>query len=170
MNITNKQISAMIADYIAKGYGEKVKRRAWKGQYIRGHAPWNNPEDCYHRWLEIINEKEVVFSRLTSFEALYEAVAALKIDGIGVLTIYDTATMIGCPINVYPEVIYLHAGTADGAKALGILGQTATKEQFVEVCDAFDKLEPIQIEDFLCIYKKQLAGETDVAPRGCCGC
>lgn len=33
---------------------------------------------------------------------------------------------------------------------------------------AFEKLEPIQIEDFLCIYKDQLAGKTQKSPTGCC--
>lgn len=168
MNITDKQISNLIADYIAKGCGEKVMKREWKGQYIRGHAPWNNTKDCYHEWLRIINDCMASLSNYTSFAELLNAVEGLKIEGIGNLTIYDTATMIGCPIGVYPEVVYLHAGTADGAKALGINGATATKEQFVEVCDAFEKLEPIQIEDFLCIYKNQLAGKTDAKPQGCC--
>lgn len=170
MNITSRQISAMIADYIAKGYGKKVKERTWKGQYIHGHAPWNNAEDCYHKWLRIINDYIVELSNLTTFTELYNTLETLKIDGIGDLTIYDTATMIGCPNGVYPEVVYLHAGTANGAKALGINGVTATKEQFVDICDAFEKLEPIQIEDFLCIYKKQLAGKTDAVPQSCCSC
>lgn len=168
MNTTKKQISFLIADYIAKGFGEKVVQREWKGQYIRGHAPWNNTKDCYHEWLRIINDCVANLSNYTTFVELHNAIETLKIDGIGDLTIYDTATMIGCPIGVYPEVVYLHAGTADGAKALGINGATATKEQFVEVCDAFEKLEPIQIEDFLCIYKDQLAGKTQKSPTGCC--
>lgn len=170
MKVTALQIEEWISEYLSKGYGDKVLKREWRGGYIRGHAPWNNTEDCYHKWLELINQKLDNLNEIKDFEALYNEILALKISGIGTLTIYDTATMIGCPNGVYPQQIYLHAGAAEGADALGIEGETATKEQFVAACDAFEKLEPIQIEDFLCIYKRQLKGETTKSPQGygCC--
>lgn len=170
MKLSNKQIERWIEEYLAKGYGETVKGRTWKGQYIRGHAPWNNEEDCYHKWLNTIEIAQSNLLNKTSFQALYDAVKALQLKGIGNLTIYDTATMLGCPNRIFPEAVYLYAGAAIGASALGIEGEIVEKSVFVKRFSAFDLLEPIQIEDFLCIYKKQLQGKTTESPQGCCGC
>lgn len=170
MKLSNKQIERWIEEYLAKGYGETVKGRTWKGQYIRGHAPWNNEEDCYHKWLETIETTQAELLNETSFKALYDAVKTLQLKGIGDLTIYDTATMLGCPNGIFPEAVYLHAGAAIGASALGIEGELVEKSVFVKRFSAFDLLEPIQIEDFLCIYKEQLQGKTTESPQGCCGC
>lgn len=173
MKVKKLQIASWIELYLNSESAHKVMNRSWTGRLIHGlqcDRKDASGENVSVRWIKFIQDNLSSFDKCTDFESIIRNVesCADKFYGIGDLTIYDTATMIGCPINVYPEVVYLHAGTADGAKALGILGKTATKEQFVEVCDAFGKLEPIQIEDFLCIYKKQLAGETDIAPHGCC--
>lgn len=95
---------------------------------------------------------------IKTFDELYKEVEKLKINGIGDLTIYDTATMIGCPNQVYPDKVYLHAGAAIGAKALGVEGDVVDKSVFVSIFPAFKRLEPIQIEDVLCIYKSHLQG------------
>ncbi len=86
------------------------------------------------------------------------------------MTIYDTATMLGCPNGVFPEAVYLHAGAAVGAEAIGVNGAVVEKSVFTAIYPAFEMLEPIQIEDFLCIYKKQLQGETTESPIGCSRC
>ena len=168
--ITNQQIGRWIDDYINRGGASNVLKRAWHGKYIRGHAPWNNEEDCYHIWLKIVDDNIASLESIATFDELYKAVEELKIKGIGDLTIYDTATMIGCPNEVYPDKVYLHAGAAAGAKALGIEALVVDKSVFVSLFPAFDKLNPLQIEDFLCIYKSHLSGtakETDL-PKFCC--
>lgn len=170
MKPTNNQVQKWIEEYLSYGYGDRVKDRKWKGQYIRGHAPWNNEEDCYHEWLKCINNHEITLSALTSFKELYNAVKSFKRKGIGDLTIYDTATMLGCPTGVFPEAVYLHAGAAKGASTIGIEGEVVEKSVFIAIYPAFEMLEPIQIEDFLCIYKNQLKGETTESPVGCSGC
>ncbi len=170
MKITNAQIQKWIEEYLSNEYGEKVKNRTWRGQYIRGHAPWNNEEDCYHEWLKCVNKHEAKLYLLTSFKELYDAVKSLKLKGIGDLTIYDTATMLGCPNGVFPEAVYLHAGATVGAEAIGVKGEVIEKSVFTAIYPAFEILEPIQIEDFLCIYKKQLQGETTESPSVCGGC
>jgi hypothetical protein len=76
------------------------------------------------------------------------------IAGIGVLTVYDVATRIGAHLGLAPERVYLHAGAAAGAKALGLGGaNTLGREGLPE---AFHRLRAYEIEDCLCIYKKQL--------------
>jgi hypothetical protein len=75
---------------------------------------------------------------------------------IAVLTvIYDTAHRIGSKLRLSPECVYLHAGTAEGARFLGI----DTKEEFIPKVSLpieLQKLEPHEIEDLLCIYKEEL--------------
>ena len=173
MEPTQEQIAAWIEEYIQLPNSTNVMNRKWEQMFIHRlhkeiYAGYN--DKASDRWKHTIESQQEALNKHISFDKLYKAIKGITVHGIGELTKYDTATCIGCPNRVYPEVVYLHAGTAEGAKALGISGKTATKELFVEVCDAFGKLEPIQIEDFLCIYKAQLAGKTYASPRGCCGC
>jgi hypothetical protein len=77
------------------------------------------------------------------------------VDGIGELYIYDTALRIGAKLNLLPSRIYLHAGARVGARALGFAGRL----KYIELRDLpkeFQKLEPHEIEDVLCIFKDKL--------------
>lgn len=90
-----------------------------------------------------------------SFEELHAAIlqACERIPGIGELYIYDTALRIGAFLGKLPEYVYLHRGTRAGAKALGL----DVSQPFLRVEDLPDSvrtLEPHEIEDFLCIYKR----------------
>ena len=164
MQITNAQIAIWIEEYIQSPNATNVMNRKWEQMFI--HRLRNDSIDdsgvaCSQQWIAHINDKmEDLISRSNNFESLLNNIAELakRFRGVKDLTTYDTATCIGCERGIYPSAVYLHAGTADGAKALGISGKKATKEQFVKICDAFEKLEPIQIEDFLCIYKYCLQG------------
>jgi hypothetical protein len=71
------------------------------------------------------------------------------------LTVYDTAHRIGAHLNVRTRQVYIHAGVAEGAKALGFDGNETSihPDNFPK---AFRGLLPDEIEDCLCIYKKQL--------------
>lgn len=80
-----------------------------------------------------------------------------KIPGIGDLAIYDTATRLGAYFELSPNIVYLHAGTLEGAKKL--LGKQVSKKKYLtrnELPQAFRKLTPDQIENLLCIYKDRL--------------
>lgn len=73
----------------------------------------------------------------------------------GKLAVYDTACRLGVFLGLDPEVVYLHAGTAKGARALGL----DTSRGFLEMDELpkpFRVLEPWECEDFLCIYKARL--------------
>lgn len=77
------------------------------------------------------------------------------IHGIGELAVYDIATRIGAYLNINAKKVYLHAGTREGARALGFdtsRGWLAVEELPRE----FRKLTAGQIEDCLCIYKADL--------------
>jgi hypothetical protein len=77
------------------------------------------------------------------------------VHGIGPLTVYDTAQRIGAYLDLYPERVYLHAGTREGAGALGLDHRRAALEM-QELPEALRELEPCEVEDVLCIYKEEL--------------
>lgn len=96
-----------------------------------------------------------------SFEELHSRVRQLVggIHGLGKLYVYDVATRIGCVLQLRPERVYLHAGTREGARALGLDFRTDS----IEVTDfpkVLQELEAWELEDVLCIYKSELAGLT----------
>ena len=74
-----------------------------------------------------------------------------KVSGIGELITYDIALRIGQFKNLKPERVYLHAGARMGATALGIrVARVATITSFPP---ELQRLEPCEIEDFLCVHK-----------------
>ena len=105
--------------------------------------------------------KEQLFSadleRCDSFAKLFATVeeAIRPIHGIGELAVYDTAQRIGAYLGLMPERVYLHAGTREGAKALGVdvRRKTVAVDELPEPLRA---LEAYEIEDCLCIYKAEL--------------
>lgn len=92
-----------------------------------------------------------------TFENLFQLIgrATRLIHGVGPLLVYDTAHRLGAYLKLRPEVVYLHAGTRTGARALG-LNHAAPKLPRSAFPKAFWRLLPEQIEDCLCIYKQQL--------------
>ena len=74
--------------------------------------------------------------------------------GVGDLVVYDFALRIGAFLRKEPKLVYLHAGTAKGARLLRFAGKTVDPNELPE---AFSPLTPAEIEDFLCVYKSQLA-------------
>lgn len=93
-----------------------------------------------------------------SFPDLYAIIRRelLGIYGIGHLTAYDVATRIGAHLPLEPDRVYLHAGTADGARELG-LNHRRESLAVEELPLPFQRLRPREIEDCLCIYKRALA-------------
>lgn len=73
----------------------------------------------------------------------------------GTLAVYDTACRLGVYLGLKPKVVYLHAGTAEGAQALG-LDTSRGYLEMAELPKPFRLLEPWECEDFLCIYKAWL--------------
>lgn len=90
--------------------------------------------------------------RQNSFHNLHAFIQSktAPITGIGPLTIYDVSLRIGAYLNLEPELIYVHAGAMDGAKSLGLSGETL---QINALPKAFQKLSPSEIEACLCIHK-----------------
>jgi hypothetical protein len=74
---------------------------------------------------------------------------------IGPLTVYDIAHRIGAKMGLEPEVVYLHRGTAEGAKALLQLRGKKTMS-VSDLPKPFHRLKPHEAEDCLCIYKEKI--------------
>jgi hypothetical protein len=81
----------------------------------------------------------------------------LPIPGLGELYAYDIAFRIGTYVRTLPDKVYLHARTRHGAKVLG-LDPKRRAIKIDEFPPGLRSLKPHEAEDFLCIYKDQLAG------------
>lgn len=96
-----------------------------------------------------------------SFHDLYlwvESVAS-RVNGIGSTTTYDIARRLSVWRNLVPEMVYLHAGTAKGAKKLGVTGKIAPLSAFpLEI----QELGATHAENFLCIYKNAILTSANV--------
>jgi hypothetical protein len=77
------------------------------------------------------------------------------IHGIGELVVYDASTRIGYYLDLYPEMVYLHCGTREGAYALG-LGHGRAAIAVEELPAPFHQLTADELEDCLCVYKEAL--------------
>lgn len=90
-----------------------------------------------------------------NFQSLYDWVKSVtdRVTGVGKMTAYDVARRLGAWLDLKPDVVYLHAGTADGAQQLGVEGKMAHLGAFPQELQA---LGATHLENFLCIYKEHL--------------
>jgi hypothetical protein len=90
-----------------------------------------------------------------SFDSIYELVGQeiRHIHGVGELVVYDITERIGICLNLMPQVLYLHAGTREGAKKLGF---TESKVDIKDLPEPLQSLSASELEDFFCNYKNLL--------------
>jgi hypothetical protein len=88
----------------------------------------------------------------TDFAQLYNVIKKSKINGIGDLTIYDTAHRIGKHLEILPNKVYIHCGTKIGAERIL---KNKIRNKFIDksMFKKFSDLTCEEIEDILCIYK-----------------
>lgn len=87
--------------------------------------------------------------------------------GIGPLYSYDAALRIGAYRRLMPDRVYLHAGTAKGARALGLIRRRKDWLLTAELPKALATRLPHEIENILCIYAGHFAGVKTVEASGC---
>jgi hypothetical protein len=109
--------------------------------------------------LELAKERllQVDLGGCETFDELHTAVRSSigAIRGIADLTIYDTSLRIGAKLGLEPDKVYLHAGTREGARGLRL----DYRRPFFELAALprpFRRLKPREIEDCLCIFKREL--------------
>lgn len=108
-------------------------------------------------------------STLNTFEKIYSIIEEIISDlnkigiiGASQMTKYDISKFIGARKNISPRDIYIHRGVRSGAFYLGIIRKEnfdtiLKKNEILILCPALDNLgESKHIENFLCLYKKQL--------------
>lgn len=106
---------------------------------------------------EALQHKSQELAGARDFEQLHFIVAktAQNVKGIGDLAIYDIAHRVGAKLGLHPNLVYLHRGTKIGASYLGIRGKKASPSDFPTI---FTALSPAEIEDCLCVCKKEICG------------
>ncbi len=87
-----------------------------------------------------------------TFEELHDWINSIthRVKGLGSMTAYDVTQRLGMWLNLEPDVVYLHAGAAEGAAKLQIYGDVAPLSAFPP---KIQKLGASHAENFLCIYK-----------------
>lgn len=105
--------------------------------------------------------------QVKNFDQLMKLMRGIK--GVGSLTRYDIASRLGMCFDVTPQKIYLHRGTYKGARNL--IGDKVRGRSFLHVNDLPRELHcltPLQIEDFLCIYRNSISN-VKLPQKNCSG-
>jgi hypothetical protein len=92
-----------------------------------------------------------------SFSELHALIGRLvaHIPYLGSLYSYDAAVHIGANLGLAPDAVYLHCGTREGARALGLAFRQPTLQKS-SLPAALRKLAIHEVEDFLCIFRSRL--------------
>jgi hypothetical protein len=115
-----------------------------------------------------------------SFRELLHCIESVTkpVPRFGELAVYDTALRIGANRNIWPTVVYLHAGTMKGYQELAgtmkdykKLMKTRVRTGWVPLDDLPEVrvLKPRHAENFLCIFEGLLSnGRSRRTGRPCC--
>ncbi len=93
-----------------------------------------------------------------NFDGLLNLINNISLKGIGPLAKYDIALRIGFYKKIYPEKIYLHAGTKKGAEILlrnKIKDKYISKETLTKIYPNLEKLTCAELEVYLCVFTKK---------------
>ena len=147
-----------------RNLSEVIKRAALStfrcGDKERRHAHQRRiPGNVLAEAARILTGASSRLSKCPSFAILHDVIKEeiRPIRGIGPLTRYDIATRIGARLDKEPEMVYLHAGTAKGARALGLRLRGRKTLHMRELPREFWVLKPYEIEDCLCLYEEDLS-------------
>ena len=113
-------------------------------------------KNCLMQFRDNVLKYRENINNAKSFEDLHAIVEKARVYGIGELAVYDTAQRIGQYMGLYPNYVYMHAGTRSGARKL--IGEKARMNMVdkTEFPESFRKLSCAAIEDILCRYKDYL--------------
>ena len=120
------------------------------------------PKVTLASWYGAILMRLASLKKAKTFDEIHNILTGVKIKGVGKVTVYDTAVRIGVYKKLYPQKIYLHAGTKEGAKKLNV--KTSSKDILksqLPVQFQRKDLSCLEIEDILCIYKDILDPSLD---------
>ena len=100
---------------------EEIERAGFNGENVHPHQRRLGRKKLAQAAKALLKKIDAV-QTCRSFEELHELVTncTRHIDRFGALARYDVALRIGANLGLWPELIYLHAGTKVGCKKLGI--------------------------------------------------
>lgn len=110
-----------------------------------------------HRSKEILLLSRDKLKQASNFRELHSCLKRVldRVSGLGELYLYDTAFRLGAFFGYLPGLVYLHRGTREGAKALGI-DASGEYVRMEELPMPIRRLVPHEAEDFLCIFADKL--------------
>jgi len=108
--------------------------------------------------LDVVDE----IASAPDFDALHEIADRVKPPGIGPVTLYDVSTRIAARLALEPTSLYLHAGVAQGLRALERATGSAARAtdgiilavDLHDVWPEFASLTPDETEDLICTYRE----------------
>ncbi len=109
-------------------------------------------------WTKLLQEAPPSWVRkMSSFEAVYDWMAAKAPWGIGDFMKYVAAQRVAAYLKIEPkEYVYLHAGPRKGFKALMGGSPKSFRVPKTSFPDEMQVLKPSKIEDFLCEMRQTL--------------
>lgn len=118
------------------------------------------PNSALKQWKESLQVSIKNSNGHSSFRSLWGNLTLIAegISRIGKLTVYDASLKIGAFLDSPPHEVYLHAGTRKGAEVLGLPTnrKSIPLNEFQGDNEVIRRLEPFEVEDFLCIFKEEL--------------
>jgi hypothetical protein len=136
---------------------EEAIVRAWKSRLSdkKMHNHQRRVANKLDEGLEVALADKKQPEDFEDFQSVYDWVQSIvtRIKGLGDTTAYDVARRLGAWLKLEPVAVYLHAGTAAGARKFGIEGKIASLSAFPKEVQL---LGATHAENFLCIYKNQI--------------
>lgn len=113
---------------------------------------------CFKEFEENLIKRIPEIEQISEFDSLYIIICNSRPKGVGELFCYDVAVRIGCFLKIYPEYVYLHAGTKQGYERL--VGEKTNLKKIAKS----DLPEPFRssnlschdLEVLFCVYKDKI--------------
>ena len=123
-------------------------------------------EEALEKALENFDTKGIPVFK--DFNSVYKFVESIRCKRFGLLTTYDVAVRIAKYLNLEVDKVYLHCGTTLGARACGLKtvrdGDTLSVDEFPA---PLNQLSCDHLENFLCLYKHELANISAGVVKSC---
>jgi hypothetical protein len=131
--------------------------RAWLSRFADGkmHPHQRRVSSKLAEGLNLSRQDCQQAQQFKTFAELHHWIESVTahVKGLGETTAYDVAQRLGMWLNLAPDLVYLHAGTAEGAAVFNLTGKTALLTAFPP---EIQKIGATHAENFLCIYKDNL--------------
>ena len=166
-----RSLKTLVAEFLRSPQGDDAERTFFREMpslelaiHHAATATWEDGKRFRHQNLitrraiphakAALNRTVAEVRACSSFHELHILLEGIlePIKGLGPLYIYDAAARLGYYLSLAPEYVYLHCGSREGAKALGLDYNREYLEKH-QLPDPLRALSPAQTESFLCVYK-----------------